>query len=253
MRRKKSLRIALYISFPKKKQMSKEDSIKIKDDSIKAELIFQREIQIERQTYKLNVESNVKFLEENFNKPFRSDYRIEELGRALDLRGLPVLSKVVLYNPRSYNRVIAIEEIAWISRYNKVTSAFSVLREALKDNSEEVQLEAACKLIRLGQEDSSMVPILFKIAKGEGEENWLIDYAQIGLDHMSDEKAEAAKLDFRKGLRRGAIMALGYLSVKKGNKECSKLIEELRQMPEIRKKFMRTLEQIRQDYNVEVW
>lgn len=235
--------------FPEEKPMSKEDSIR-------SEELYRKEIlEPQLQKYKPLVERNIKIVEE---KVYLSEDEvvlyIQELIYALDLRALSVLSKVALHNPLCCNRVSAILAIAQIECYNKDTSFVFIIREALKDSSEPVQLQAARALIHLGKEDSSVIPILYRIAKGEGQENWRIKYDEhIGLiEYMSDEEIERCKRMVRNLLRDAAIMALGYLSAKKGNKECGKLIEELRQIPEVRRKFLRTLEQIRQKYGIRI-
>jgi hypothetical protein len=235
--------------FPKEKPINREDSIEMEQ---RVKDAFKHE----RQKYLAKVEDNIEFLEKNFDKPVRRIFPpIEQLQLALDLRALPVLSKVALHNPRIFYRTAAVGAIGGLERFNKDTSFVFVLREALKDSSEDVQLVAALALVRLGRENTSVISILEKIAKGIEEENWLIDYkARMGtLEYLTEEECERCKRVMRNGLRRRAILALGYLGVKKGNQECTKLIEELRQMPQIKRKFLRELEIIRQNYGLEAF
>lgn len=162
-----------------------------------------------RETCKLDLLKWRKWLEQNYKCERSLELIFRTFMDARDLRAIPLLVKVLKYNPRGINRANAAQAIKLIETYNNDRSAIPALIEALKDTVTDVQLKVADALVAMGDTVYSLV-VLEKLAKGEGKDSWVVDWAAyMGLGNMSKEEIEKQKVKFRDSIQFKAIDLLG--------------------------------------------
>ncbi|OYD13818.1 hypothetical protein CH333_09785 [candidate division WOR-3 bacterium JGI_Cruoil_03_44_89] len=181
-------------------------------DSARMEKVKKEMVEEYRKMYLPKVPEHIKFLEQNYKNSRSLELCLLDLERALDLRALPVLIKVLSYNPRGINRAGAASTMGIIEKYNEDDGAVSALVEALDDTITDVQFNAAKALVVLG-DTSHPIVVLTKLAKGKDKENWTVDWAgYMGLENATEEEIEEQKKRFKDGLQYEAIELLGELS-----------------------------------------
>ena len=156
----------------------------------------------------------IEFLEKNYKNTRDLGLAILDLARLRDLQALPVMIKILTYNPRGINRAGAADGIRIIEEYNEDDTAIPALVQTLDDTITDVQFNAAEALVSLGDTLNSIM-ILAKLARGENKENWTADWAgYMGLENATEEEIEKEKKRFKDGLQLKAIRLLGKLFTK---------------------------------------
>jgi len=180
-------------------------------------------VEFNRKRYALELLGHLKWLEQNYKNEHIIESVFRDLTDARDLRAIPLLIKVLKYNPRGINRANAAQAIKWIETYNNDKSAVPALIEALDDSITDVQLRVADALVALG-DTSHCLKVLKRIAKGEGKENWTVDWAgYMGLEYSTEEEIREQKKKFRDHLQIKAMDLLGEM----GTKEALRVLEEV--------------------------
>jgi len=180
-------------------------------------------VEFNRKRYALELLGHLKWLEQNYKNEHIIESVFRDLTDARDLRAIPLLIKVLKYNPRGINRANAAQAIKWIETYNNDKSAVPALIEALDDSITDVQLRVADALVALG-DTSHCLKVLERIAKGEGKENWTVDWAgYMGLEYSTEEEIRKQKKKFRDHLQIKAMDLLGEM----GTKEALRVLEEV--------------------------
>ena len=180
-------------------------------------------VEFNRKRYALELLGHLKWLEQNYKNEHIIESVFRDLLDARDLRAIPLLIKVLKYNPRGINRANAAQAIKWIETYNNDKSAVPALIEALDDSITDVQLRVADALVALG-DTSHCLKVLERIAKGEGKENWTVDWAgYMGLEYSTEEEIRKQKKKFRDHLQIKAMDLLGEM----GTKEALRVLEEV--------------------------
>ncbi len=168
----------------------------------------------------------IAYLERSYDMPGISapQATISGLGKSYQLEALPVLSKVLLHNPRPIYRVYAVKAIGLIEWHHGDRGAVPAIVHALEDSVTDVQWNAAKVLFDLG-ETSSGLPVIIRMARGEEKENWTVDWeGYIGrLEFATEEEIEQQKKRFRDGLQCKAIRLLGRL----GSEESISILGEI--------------------------
>ena len=171
-------------------------------------------VEFNRKRYALELLGHLKWLEQNYKNEHIIESVFRDLTDARDLRAIPLLIKVLKYNPRGINRANAAQAIKWIETYNNDKSAVPALIEALDDSITDVQLRVADALVALG-DTSHCLKVLERIAKGEGKENWSVDWAgYMGLENMTEEEIREQKKKFKDHLQTKAIDLLEEMGKK---------------------------------------
>lgn len=156
----------------------------------------------------------IEFLEQNYKNTRDLGLAILDLARIRDLKALPVMIKILTYNPRGINRADAADGIRIIEEYNGDDSANPALVQALDDTITDVQFNAAKALVSLG-DTLNPIMVLTRLARGENKENWTVDWAgYMGLENATEEEIEEEKKKFKDRLQSKAIGLLGELSTK---------------------------------------
>lgn len=185
-----------------------------KDDSLRIEKVEKEMIEEFRKTYLPLVPEHIKFLEQNYRSTHILESYILDLERALDLRALPVLTQILLYNPRGINRACVASTIGVIEKYNKNDEAIPALVEALDDTITDVQFNVAKALVSLG-DTLHPISVLTNLALGIDKERWSVDWAgYMGLENLTEEELEQEKKRFKNRLQYKAIELLGKLATK---------------------------------------
>jgi len=171
-----------------------------------------------REVYKVDLLKWRKWLEKNYKCERSLELVFRTFQDARDLRAIPLLIKVLKYNPRGINRAEAAQAIKWIEKYNHDKSAFPALIEALNDTVTDVQEKVADALVTLGDTIYSL-KVLEKLAEGKGKKQWTVDWAGfMGLENMNEREIEKEKKRFRDNLQFEAINLLGKIGTEKAIK-----------------------------------
>ena len=171
-----------------------------------------------REVYKVDLLKWRKWLEKNYKCERSLELVFRTFQDARDLRAIPLLIKVLKYNPRGINRAEAAQVIKWIEKYNHGKSAFPALIEALNDTVTDVQEKVADALVALGDTIYSL-KVLEKLAEGKGKKQWTADWAgYMGLENMNEREIEREKKRFRDNLQFEAINLLGKIVTEKSIK-----------------------------------
>lgn len=168
-----------------------------------------------RKMYAVDLLGHLKWLEQNYKNKHIIERVFRDLEDARDLRAIPLLIKVLKYNPRGINRANAAQSIKLIEKYNHDKSAISALVEALNDTITDVKEKVADALVALGDTTYSL-KVLEKLAKGEDKEHWTVDWAgYMGLENMTEKEIKEEKKRFRDNLQVNAVDLLGKIGTKR--------------------------------------
>jgi len=212
-------------------QSSSETSEEVSDDYLRRMLPMEPSEEVKEVSKELDEEAmegekpHVLELIKGLNKAIPTDdfgwsLGVKRLGDSKDFRAIPVLCEALLKAKRPGVRSECPAAIAVIEGYNKDTSALPALRKALGDSVTDVKFHAALSLIYLGDKSKKVVKqvesILEQLAKGEDMENWTVDWGEyMGLEYMTKTEIEWQQEDFKEGMRKKAIDALGILGTKR--------------------------------------
>ncbi len=231
------------VNSTKTKPMTKADSLRIKE--LEREMIEEM-IEEDIRFYKPKVDQYIKYLEENYDNPAIDvpEGCISCLGKSRELKAISVLSKVLLYNPRSSYRRLAARAIKRIELYNEDRSAIPTLKEASQTPNVGVQLVVLEVLIDLGEKESA-IPLLFSIFKKEPDFFKMSLEASIDYVDRSDlpysEQLNLAKglFEHYQSLALKMLMEIGNDKVVEGLEQCLNSQDEW-----IREKAQNALEKI---------
>ncbi len=119
-----------------------------------------------RESYKLELLKWRKWLEQNYKCERSLELVFKTFEDARDLRAIPLLIKVLKYNPKWRNRIDAARAIGVIEAYNNDKSAIPELKKALNEPDVPVKLAVSEVLIKLGEKNVT-IPILLSIFRKE--------------------------------------------------------------------------------------
>ncbi|HDH40947.1 MAG TPA: HEAT repeat domain-containing protein [Candidatus Altiarchaeales archaeon] len=136
-------------------------------------------VEANRKRYALELLGHLKWLEQNYKNEHIIESVFRDLTDARDLRAIPLLIKVLKYNPNWRNRVYAARTIGLIETYNNDSSAIPDLIKALNDSNVPVRIAVSEVLIKLGKADIT-VPVLFSIFKETSDDRALNLLKEIG-------------------------------------------------------------------------
>ena len=119
-----------------------------------------------REVYKVDLLKWRKWLEKNYKCERSLELVFRTFQDARDLRAIPLLIKVLKYNPNWRNRLDAARAIGVIEVYNNDRSAIPELKRALNSPDIPVRLAVSETLIKLGEKNVT-IPVLLSIFKKE--------------------------------------------------------------------------------------
>ncbi|RLF96218.1 hypothetical protein DRN58_09920 [Thermococci archaeon] len=185
-------------------------------------------VEANRKRYALELLGHLKWLEQNYKNEHIIESVFRDLTDARDLRAIPLLIKVLKYNPNWRNRVYAARTIGLIETYNNDSSAIPDLIKALNDSNVPVRIAVSEVLIKLGKADIT-VPVLFSIFKETSDDRALNLLKEIGNKKVIEGLKECLNSP-DKAIREKAEKALREIEEKrqKNKENRTPKVEELK-------------------------